>query len=480
MAEPATTVDAGRVAAPRLRSAWRVCARRSATSRPCAGVDLEIADGEFFSMLGPVRLGQDHGAADDRRLRGARRRAASCSAGQDVTRMPPFDRDVNTVFQDYALFPHMSRGAERRLRAAGQGRRQGRAHPAGRARRWPAGAASTAYGDRRPAQLSGGQRQRVALARALVNRPQVLLLDEPLGALDLKLRQQMQVELKAIQRDVGITFVFVTHDQEEALTMSDRIAVFNDGVGRAGRHRHRGLRGAGDAVRRRLRRHDQPGRRCRGGCGCSASPGTWSIRPERVRVAEPGQRRGPHERTAEGVVREVVYLGSAAPAAGRRRLQGTTLVATQPNLATAPARAGRLARPPGAAALGGASTSAGWAPPERPPHHATPPGGSHVQTASLRSTVAAASVLRPGARRVRLVQDARPAAGERDPAAPAEGRHGQQPRRRARARSTSSPGPATPRTARTTPRSTGCTRSRRPPAARSTSRSPTPPTRWSP
>ena len=190
------------------------------------------------------------------------------------------------------------------------------------------------YGDRRPAQLSGGQRQRVALARALVNRPKVLLLDEPLGALDLKLRQQMQVELKAIQRDVGITFVFVTHDQEEALTMSDRIAVFNDGAVEQVGTPTEVYERPGDAVRRRVRRHDQPGR----GRG-----GRQAVRPaghvEHPPGAGPRRRAGPagrrpHQRTVEGVVREVVYLGL-----GARLLvdvgAATTLIATQPNLATA-------------------------------------------------------------------------------------------------------------------------------------------------
>jgi putative spermidine/putrescine transport system ATP-binding protein len=147
--------------------------------------------------------------------------------GHDVTYLPPFDRDVNTVFQDYALFPHMTvqQNVEYGLKVKGVGKTECRA----RAVDALESVQLSAYGERKPQQLSGGQRQRVALARALVNRPKVLLLDEPLGALDLKLRQQMQVELKAIQTSVGITFVFVTHDQEEALTMSDRIAVFNRG-----------------------------------------------------------------------------------------------------------------------------------------------------------------------------------------------------------------------------------------------------------
>ena len=189
-------------------------------------VDLEIGDGEFFSLLGPSGSGK---TTVLRMIAGFEVPTAGAVllGGQDVTHLAPYDRDVNTVFQDYALFPHMTVQRERRVRAQGQRRRQGRAPPAGRrdARVVRLGQ----FGDRRPNQLSGGQRQRVALARALVNRPKVLLLDEPLGALDLKLREEMQVELKAIQHDVGITFVFVTHDQGEALSMSTRIAVFNHG-----------------------------------------------------------------------------------------------------------------------------------------------------------------------------------------------------------------------------------------------------------
>jgi len=147
--------------------------------------------------------------------------------GQDVTKRAPFDRDVNTVFQDYALFPHMSvlDNVAYGLRVRGLGRRERN----DRAMRALASVRLEQMAARKPSQLSGGQRQRIALARATVVQPKVLLLDEPLGALDLKLREQMQVELKEIQRDLGITFIFVTHDQEEALTLSDRIAVFNDG-----------------------------------------------------------------------------------------------------------------------------------------------------------------------------------------------------------------------------------------------------------
>ena len=148
-------------------------------------------------------------------------------AGEDVSGVPPYDRAVNTVFQDYALFPHMTVGENVAygLRVAGvaKAERAKRRDEALEMVRLPG------YAERKPGELSGGQRQRVALARAIVNRPKVLLLDEPLGALDLKLREQMQVELKTIQGEVGITFVYVTHDQDEALTMSDRIAVFNEG-----------------------------------------------------------------------------------------------------------------------------------------------------------------------------------------------------------------------------------------------------------
>jgi putative spermidine/putrescine transport system ATP-binding protein len=191
-----------------------------------AGIDLEVERGEFFTFLGPSGSGK---TTTLRMIAGFEDPSAGTIelAGEDVSGVPPYDRAVNTVFQDYALFPHMTVGENVAygLKVAGvdkaeRGRRRDEALEMVRL---------PGYSDRKPGELSGGQRQRVALARAIVNRPKVLLLDEPLGALDLKLREQMQVELKTIQGEVGITFVYVTHDQDEALTMSDRIAVFNEG-----------------------------------------------------------------------------------------------------------------------------------------------------------------------------------------------------------------------------------------------------------
>ncbi len=191
-----------------------------------AGIDLEVQPGEFFTMLGPSGSGK---TTTLRMIAGFEDPSGGTIelAGEDVSRVPPYDRAVNTVFQDYALFPHMTVGENvaygLRIAGVAKAERAKRRDEALEMVRLPG------YGERRPAELSGGQRQRVALARAIVNRPKVLLLDEPLGALDLKLREQMQIELKSIQGEVGITFVYVTHDQDEALTMSDRIAVFNQG-----------------------------------------------------------------------------------------------------------------------------------------------------------------------------------------------------------------------------------------------------------
>jgi putative spermidine/putrescine transport system ATP-binding protein len=272
------------------------------------GVDLDVADGEFFSMLGPSGSGK---TTVLRMVAGfeAPTDGSVHLTGEDVTDDPPFARDVNTVFQDYALFPHMSvqQNVEYGLRV----KRVPRAERRTRAQEALARVRLEGYGDRRPGQLSGGQRQRVALARALVNRPKVLLLDEPLGALDLKLRREMQVELKQIQRDVGITFLFVTHDQEEALTMSDRIAVFNDGrieqvaspqdlYERPATPFVAGFVGTSNVL------DGEVAERLLG------EPGTYSVRPEKIHLhLDADAVPEDHGVTAKGVVREVVYLGSA-------------------------------------------------------------------------------------------------------------------------------------------------------------------------
>jgi len=190
------------------------------------GVDLDVARGEFFTMLGPSGSGK---TTTLRMIAGFERpdEGRIELGGTDVSRRPPFDRPVNTVFQDYALFPHMTvqQNVEYGLRVRKVAKPERRA----KASEALARVRLEGYGARKPGQLSGGQRQRVALARAIVNTPRALLLDEPLGALDLKLRQELQIELKQLQQELGMTFVYVTHDQEEALTMSDRIAVFNNG-----------------------------------------------------------------------------------------------------------------------------------------------------------------------------------------------------------------------------------------------------------
>ncbi|MCF1510787.1 ABC transporter ATP-binding protein [Streptomyces glomeratus] len=229
--------------------------------------------------------------------------------GQDVTGLAPFERDVHTVFQDYALFPHMT--VEQNVAYGLKVRKVPKAERIARAREALAGVRLEAFGNRRPAQLSGGQRQRVALARALVGRPRLLLLDEPLGALDLKLREQMQVELKALQREVGITFVFVTHDQEEALTMSDRIAVFNQG----------GIEQVGTPAEIYERPATAFVASFVGTSNLLQGPaaervvgtaGTYSIRPEKIRVLkESATSDEPEHSTATGTVAEVVYLGDA-------------------------------------------------------------------------------------------------------------------------------------------------------------------------
>jgi putative spermidine/putrescine transport system ATP-binding protein len=265
------------------------------------GVDLLVNAGEFFTMLGPSGSGK---TTTLRLIAGFERPDSGriLLGGDDVTGVPPYARDVNTVFQDYALFPHMTVAGN-----VDYGLRVKKVPRAERARRVAEALEMVrlgAHGQRRPSELSGGQRQRVALARAIVNRPKVLLLDEPLGALDLKLRQEMQIELKRIQQEVGITFVYVTHDQEEALTMSDRLAVFNDGrieqVGPpATVYEHpesefvAGFVGVSNVLERKL----------------NGRPSRFTVRPEKIRLLGEGDEpeRGAH--VEDGQIREVVYVG---------------------------------------------------------------------------------------------------------------------------------------------------------------------------
>ena len=283
--------------------------RKEFTGRPpvvaVEDANLSIASGEFFSMLGPSGSGK---TTVLRMIAGFEQPTEGTIelAGEDVTRRPPFERDVNTVFQDYAIFPHMSvqQNVEYGLLVKKVGRTERRKRAAEALEQVRLGS----LGDRRPTQLSGGQRQRVALARALVNRPKVLLLDEPLGALDLKLREQMQVELKEIQRAVGITFLFVTHDQEEALTMSDRIAVFNEGrieqVGSAREIYEQPANSfvAGFVGTSNLLRGEQAER-------ATGRSGTFGIRPEKLSIVAPGAERTDSDGSATGTVSEVVYAG---------------------------------------------------------------------------------------------------------------------------------------------------------------------------
>ncbi|HKI66762.1 MAG TPA: ABC transporter ATP-binding protein [Solirubrobacterales bacterium] len=264
--------------------------------RAVAGIDLEIEQGEFFTLLGPSGSGK---TTTLRMIAGFEDPSGGTIelAGRDVSRVPPYDREVNTVFQDYALFPHMTVGENVAygLRVAGVGKAE-------RARRRDEALEMVrlpGYGERKPGELSGGQRQRVALARAIVNRPRVLLLDEPLGALDLKLREQMQSELKSIQGEVGITFVYVTHDQDEALTMSDRIAVFNGG--------------RIEQISPPVELYERPATEFVAGfVGVSnlleRDGGRFTIRPEKIQLLDPA--RAPNGlRTERGRVAEVAYAG---------------------------------------------------------------------------------------------------------------------------------------------------------------------------
>jgi putative spermidine/putrescine transport system ATP-binding protein len=251
-------------------------------------LDLDVAEGEFVTLLGPSGSGK---TTVLRMIAGFERPTAGTVSlrGRDVTEAAPFDRDVHTVFQDYALFPHLSvvRNVEYPLRIA----RVGKAERRERALEALSTVRLDAMADRAPTALSGGQRQRVALARALVDRPAVLLLDEPLGALDLKLREQMQIELKQIQRASGITFVLVTHDQDEALTLADRVVVFNEGR----------VEQAGPAAEV----YERPASAFVAGfVGTSNVVDGVSIRPEKISLAGEG------DRSAAGVVEELVYTGA--------------------------------------------------------------------------------------------------------------------------------------------------------------------------
>jgi putative spermidine/putrescine transport system ATP-binding protein len=292
------------------------------------GVDLVIEQGEFFSVLGPSGSGK---TTCLRMIAGfeAPTEGRILLGGTDVTALPPYDRDVNTVFQDYALFPHMTVGENvaygLRVKKVAKDERRSRVAAVLRLVRLEG------FEGRKPAQLSGGQRQRVALARALVNEPKVLLLDEPLGALDLKLRQEMQIELKAIQKDVGLTFVYVTHDQEEALTMSDRMAVMN-----AGRI---------EQVGSPAEVYEEPATAFVAGfvgvsnvlsgqaaLAITGRDHAFTIRPEKIRLRGVDEEPGPGQCSATGHVRGVVYLG-----AHTRYIvdldEGGQLVVTEQNLA---------------------------------------------------------------------------------------------------------------------------------------------------
>lgn len=276
----------------------RTLAKAFGTVIAVDGIDLDINSGEFITLLGPSGSGK---TTVLRMIAGFEDPDSGTIKlnGQDITHLPPYDRDVNTVFQDYALFPHMDviTNIEYGLRAKKVPKEERRE----KALKALEQVRLSGYENRKPSQLSGGQRQRVALARALVNRPSVLLLDEPLGALDLKLRQQMQIELKELQREVGITFIFVTHDQEEALTMSDRIAVFD--------------KGKIQQLDKPAAIYEKPKNEFVAGfvgvsnliSGAAAEKllgkkGTFTVRSEKIRIEGKG---------AAGVIREVEYLGPA-------------------------------------------------------------------------------------------------------------------------------------------------------------------------
>jgi len=292
-------------------------------------VSLDLMDGEFFTMLGPSGSGKTTClrliAGFDRPTTGK-----ILLYGQDVSDLPPYERDVNTVFQDYALFPHMT--VAENVTYGLMIKKVPKAERFSRAEEMLDLVRLSGLGERRPSQLSGGQRQRVALARALINHPRVLLLDEPLGALDLKLRQQMQIELKSIQQRVGITFVYVTHDQEEALTMSDRLAVFNQGkIEQLGSpaeiYEHpatpfvAGFVGVSNLISGELAEK------------ITGSPRTFSIRPEKIRLAEANTPANGDMLVVDGRVRDVIYLGLYTRYLVELQ-DGTDLVVVEQNLHT--------------------------------------------------------------------------------------------------------------------------------------------------
>ncbi|WP_092497326.1 ABC transporter ATP-binding protein [Faunimonas pinastri] len=281
-------------------------------------VDLEIRRGEFFTMLGPSGSGK---TTTLRLIAGFEQPDAGTIEldGVDMARTAPFDRNVNTVFQDYALFPHMS--VAENVAYGLKAKRVAAAECRDRVAEALRMVQLADFAGRLPAQLSGGQRQRVGLARAIVNRPGLLLLDEPLGALDLKLRQDMQLELKHIQEQVGITFLYVTHDQEEALSMSDRIAIFNRGeieqIGTPEEVYERpttpfvaNFVGSSSIVKRRGRR--------------------FMLRPEKVQVLPVGERAAFGFHGEEGRLEDRVYLGMFTKYVVRLG-DGTKIVAVQPN-----------------------------------------------------------------------------------------------------------------------------------------------------
>jgi putative spermidine/putrescine transport system ATP-binding protein len=329
MSETATQRDGHTRTSPAVAVRLDGVVKRFGDVVAVAGVDLDVREGEFFSMLGPSGSGK---TTCLRMIAGFEQPSEGriLLDGEDVSTRAPYDRDVNTVFQDYALFPHMTVSENvaygLMVRKVGKDERRRRTTEALEMVRLPE------YGDRKPAQLSGGQRQRVARARALVMRPRVLLLDEPLGALDLKLRQAMQIELKEIQQEVGLTFIYVTHDQEEALTMSDRLAVFNRGrieqLGTPADLYERpatafvaGFVGVSNVLEGEAARQ------------ITGDAQAFTVRPEKIAMTDPGAEVGSDDCTATGHVAEVVYLGAVT-----RYIvaldTGGSLVVMQQNLTT--------------------------------------------------------------------------------------------------------------------------------------------------